>query len=427
MSHVFISYSKKNKDYARRLADFLLDHGFDIWIDDRIDFGENWLETMFHAVVECAAFVVIMTPEARESRWVQREVAWADEREKKFFPLLLDGDNWPVFVLTQYADIRDGSLPDSAFLKRLGTFAPFRAEQGIRVTPQSKRKPTKRPEPSISPEVQRLLDMMLNPQIAPVERAEAGQKLAKLGDPRRGVGLRPDGLPDIDWVEIPAGDFTYSGDERLTLPTFYIARYPITYIQFQAFLDAPDGYERNEWWAELTPENQKQPMAEQYFKYYNPPREMVTWYEAVAFCQWLSARLGYDVSLPTEVQWEKAAQGTDGREYPWGDGYISGYANVNEVKSRAGLHYLQRTSAVGIYPQGASPYGVLDMGGNVWEWCVNTPEGDIELDGEVSRVLRGGSWNAFPDEAICAIRNWGNPDNWHYDRGFRVVCSAPIP
>ncbi|HEX3053470.1 MAG TPA: toll/interleukin-1 receptor domain-containing protein, partial [Aggregatilineaceae bacterium] len=97
MSHIFISYSKKNKDYARRLADYLLEHGFDVWIDDRIDYGDNWLDTMYTAVLDCAAFVVVMTPEAKASRWVQGVVARADKWDKPMFPVLRAGENWPIF------------------------------------------------------------------------------------------------------------------------------------------------------------------------------------------------------------------------------------------------------------------------------------------------------------------------------------------
>jgi hypothetical protein len=427
MSHAFISYSKQNKDYARRLADYLLDHGFDIWIDDRIDYGENWLDTMFQAVVECAAFVVVMTPEARQSRWVQREVAWADEREKKFFPVLLNGDNWPIFVLTQYADVSDGSLPDPGFIQELSEYVPSRLRQGTDVAQQTGHGQAADLGSSISPEAQRLLDIMLNPNVPPEQRAEAGRTLADIGDPRPGVGLRDDGVPDIDWVEIPEGEFIYQDGERLHLPTFWIARYPVTYTQFQVFLDAGDGFSRNEWWDGLTPEYRKQEMSEQRYKYSNHPRDRVSWYQAVAFCRWLSAKLGYEFRPPTEQEWEKAARGTDGREYPWGAEYISGYANVDEVNSDAGPYYLKQTTTVGIYPQGASPYGLLDVSGNVWEWCLNehdTPE-NTSFGGSESRVLRGGSWDFNIVSARCASRGWyDSPDRHYY--GFRV-CAVSRP
>lgn len=432
MPHVFISYSKKNKDYARRLADYLLDHGFDVWIDDRIDYGENWQDAMFHAVVECAACVVVMTPEARKSRWVQREVAWADEREKPFFPVLLDGENWPVFVLTQYVDVRDGRVPDAAFVEELSEYVPRQIEQGSNVTQQADHELAAASTPTISPEAQRLLDIMLNPNVPPPDRAEAGRQLAEIGDPRRGVGLRPNGLPDIDWVEIPAGEFIYQRGERLTLPTFHIARYPITYRQFQAFIDADDGFRNPQWWEGLAADDgHKATPGEQAFKYGNHPRENVSWWDAVAFCRWLSGKLGYEITLPTEQQWEKAARGTDGRAYPWGNEYIPGYANIDETDryglgQKVGEYFVGQTTAAWTYPQGASPYGVIDMSGNVWEWCLNeyyNPE-NTGLGGSESRVVRGGSWSNRMDHTRASYRSDWLPDSRGGYYGFRVVVGS---
>jgi formylglycine-generating enzyme required for sulfatase activity len=159
----------------------------------------------------------------------------------------------------------------------------------------------------------------------------------------------------------------------------------------------------------------------------------VSWYEAYAFTRWLTAKLGFEVRLPTESEWEKAARGIDGRIYPWGNEYTIGYANVDEVDSRAGLYCLQRTTAVGIYLQSASPYDVLDMSGNVgewsatkWRWSYNELE-DNDPEGDADRVLRGGSWRDGPDYARCAARSSDLPFGGDYDWGFRVMCSAPMP
>jgi hypothetical protein len=423
MSHVFISYSKHNRTYARQLADHLLDQGFDVWIDDRIDYGDEWWETIVTAIQGCAACVVIMTPEAKRSKWVKREVALADDLDKPMFPILLEGENWPLFVITQYVDVSDGHLPPPEFDERLAGHAPRRVtQQGADVTKPSPVPAFSLPDLGVSPDVQRLLDRMLDPDFPPPERLAAGNQLAELGDPRPGVGLGSDGVPDIDWVEIPAGEFVYQYGQRLALSTFYIARYPVTFVQFQAFLEAEDGFACDDWWDGLAVP--KQALREQRFPYANRPRDSVSWYQAVAFCRWLSARLGYEVRLPTEPEWEKAARGTDGRTYPWGNEYLSGYANANEMYRSIGPYYLKETAPVGMYPQAASPYGVLDVSGNGADWCLNeyaNPE-HTDLAGDAVRVLRGGSWHYSVNYAHCAYRAKGKPNSRSSDWVFRVAC-----
>ena len=160
--------------------------------------------------------------------------------------------------------------------------------------------------------VQRLVELLDTRQAlaeAPQDRAAVGRALARLGDPRPGVGLTPEGIPDIDWVEIPGGKVTLE-DKGGTyqFEPFRIARYPVTNIQFQAFIDAEDGYGNEKWWADLGRTDSPWPPS---WREANHPRETVTWYETVAFCRWLSNRLGYDVRLPTEWEWQQAATGGD--------------------------------------------------------------------------------------------------------------------
>jgi formylglycine-generating enzyme required for sulfatase activity len=122
-------------------------------------------------------------------------------------------------------------------------------------------------------------------------------------------------LPDIDWVEIPAGPFLYGEGEsqqEIHLERFQIGRYPITNSQYQCFIDA-GGYEEKRWWQGLERPEPKQSTWNQP----NRPRTNVNWYEAVAFTRWLSVQLDQSIRLPAEQEWEKAARGMDGREYPW--------------------------------------------------------------------------------------------------------------
>ena len=231
-------------------------------------------------------------------------------------------------------------------------------------------------------------------------------------------------LADIDWVEIPGGDYIYQDGKRRTLPTFHMARHPITNVRYQAFIDA-SGYDDERWWQGIErpqPQESRWPQATR-------PCISVNWYEAVAFCRWLSEQLGYTVRLPSEEEWERAARGRDGRAFPWGDDYHTGYANINETWDNAGECKLEQTTIVGAYPQGASTEGVLDMAGNVCEWCLNKHAHPEEIEPDASgdaRVLRGGSWYGNPDAVRCAERNWNSPGERVDNAGFRLVSSGPI-
>lgn len=286
---------------------------------------------------------------------------------------------------------------------------------------------------SPTPEQQQLLTIMQDMRYPIEERAQAGNRLAEIGDPRSGSGVREDGIPDLRWCEVPGNDKGHSaviigGDEEafqslpahlFDTPTFFISKYPITHCQFQPFV-ADGVFANDQWWQQ----GDDREAYEQGFAYANHPRECVTWYAAMAYCRWLSAMVGYEVRLPTEAEWEKAARGEDRRFYPWGDEYISGYANLNE-SHHDGLHFLDMTSAVGIYPpDSASPYGVMDMAGNVWEWTLSAFEAD-DTPGVDERVMRGGSWVDGVQPGRCASRLQVRPDDWSRFFGFRVVCRLP--
>ena len=289
----------------------------------------------------------------------------------------------------------------------------------------------------------RLAELVERGALPPVERAKVGRALAELGDPRPGVGLREDGLTDIDWVEIPAGPFLMGSDKekdpqadddempqhRVELRAFAISRYPITVAQFAPFVKG-DGYTNRRYWTEAGWAWKGDRTAPRYWNnprwhILNHPVVGVSWYEAHAYTQWLSVQLGVEVRLPTEAEWEKAARGTDGRIYPYGDTFDAGKGNVD----RTGIG---RTSAVGLFPDGASPYGVLDMSGNVWEWCTTRwcdgygePE-DNAPAGSAVRVLRGGSWRSPQYDARAAFRNGLNPRARYNLVGFRVVRSPSL-
>ena len=154
----------------------------------------------------------------------------------------------------------------------------------------------------------------------------------------------------------------------LELPAYWIGKTEVTNAQFRPFVEG-DGYSNQAYWTEAgwawrQENNRTKP------RYWDDPQWNgetqpvvgVTWVEAVAYVRWLSAQTGMEFRLPTEAEWEKAARGTDGRIWPWGNAWAEGPANTSE----AGLN---TSTPVGQYPAGASPYGALDMAGNVREWC----------------------------------------------------------
>ncbi|MEQ1815170.1 MAG: SUMF1/EgtB/PvdO family nonheme iron enzyme [Nitrosomonas sp.] len=173
---------------------------------------------------------------------------------------------------------------------------------------------------------------------------------------------------------------------------------------------------------------------------FNTPSQPVVgvcWFEARAYCLWLSAQSGQSFRLPMEAQWEAAARGLEGRRYAWGNDYDETRCNVLDTK-------LRRTTPVGVFPQGDTPVlfqgeqaedvALSDMTGNAWDWTSScyTPypyqsdDGREDMEAEGARVLRGGSWLDDPVSARASARLNYHPGNRLSGTGFRVLCSSPI-
>jgi serine/threonine protein kinase len=133
--HVFISYSRSDGDYAYRLADRIRAAGCEVWIDSRLEPADSWWRVIVDAVEGCAAFISIMSPAALDSKWVEREILLADRHNKPAFPLLLGGEPFPIYVGTQYMDVRAGTLPPDPFFARLSQVVSKRPP-AARATPE---------------------------------------------------------------------------------------------------------------------------------------------------------------------------------------------------------------------------------------------------------------------------------------------------
>jgi formylglycine-generating enzyme required for sulfatase activity len=309
---------------------------------------------------------------------------------------------------------------------------------GVRVPPpEPARPPGHAPPHGTMPEAEAApVEEVMSAEAVPVEEEEMPTWLRTL----REEGLEEPTLKEAplpsepEMILIPAGEFLMGSDpsvdkdardeeqpqHTLYLPDYYLAKTPMTNAQYAAFVQAT--YRQPTHW-----EAGKPPSGEE-----DHPVVNVSWYDAVAYCHWLSEVTGRPYRLPSEAEWEKGARGTDGRIYPWGNQWDAKRCNTRESGKEG-------TTPVGVYPEGASPYGLLDMAGNVWEWTRSSwgedPEEpsfkhpydpadgreDLEAPDTVLRVLRGGSWFHLPDFARCVLRRRHFPGSSFYHVGFRLV------
>lgn len=298
----------------------------------------------------------------------------------------------------------------------------------------------------IEPEQERLLreiEALPRDETSHERRRDIGDRLAVIGDTRTGVGVK-DGVPDIAWlpVEGPPDPIVLKTDEReigpITIQPFFIAKFPVTYSQFQVFVEADDGFNDDRWWTDLSEKYRKQNLIEQRTKTANSPRDSISWYQCVAFARWLNHRLkgielmhptcilrlgdNSKIRLPNEWEWQWAAQGGNiAKAYPWG-GWRDGFSNTSE----AGLN---RTTAVGMYPQGSADCGALDMSGNLREWCLNDFADPSVYDGYSNsnpKVLRGGSFNFDQYLDTATIRISQLPSYVNFNIGLRLILAVQI-
>lgn len=432
MAHIFISYRRDDNAIAANAIYKALVQTFgeqDIFFDVHgMPLGVDWEAYLREQVHACRVMLVVIgrdwltirDPDTGERRldqavdFVRYEIETALQRNIPVIPLFLDGLRM----------LPAAELPESiqALTKRQG--------QSIRRAPD------------FDADITRLitqLDRMLKAPIIPIPASmrEAARTLSTPTLPTetisRSLKLLRQGLPSFDWIEVLGKGYS-------------IGKYPVTNAQFKLFMDA-NGYTKQQWWTEAGWEaklkglglnddkafrnliESGKPWVQPRFwthKQWNRAKQPVvgvSWYEAAAYCLWLTDLTGENIMLPTENQWQYAAQGDDGRIYPWGNDWDCKRCNnsVSPCKSDSTTPVRQYEGV------GDSPFGVVDMVGNVWEWCLtdyNRHTNNVHSDAN-DRVLRGGSWY-FQHSGYfrCDNRYWCTPHNWNYDKGFRLARSS---
>jgi formylglycine-generating enzyme required for sulfatase activity len=269
-------------------------------------------------------------------------------------------------------------------------------------------------------------------------RSMVGQALNYIEDTRNGI-------LDFDWkrdtIEISSGEFTIGAGvdaASIFVDTYRIARFPVTNAIYKQFVD-DGGYSSEKWWIPEDSANWR--------KYVKGPAKYpfpfnldnnsivgVSWFEAMAFCAWMTNKLRsklppeWEIRLPTEIEWEKAARGLKNRIYPWSNDFDEKRLNATET--------IGHTMAVGTFEEGASSSGILEMSGNVWEWCVNAywpypynpNDGRESINGGVERerIVRGGSWYDSKENAMTTARHGNDPNIRFDDWGFRICCGKRL-
>ncbi len=376
MPHFFISYAKKDtREIALQLNDALNALlNVTAWVDKSLKAWRSWELQIQTEIDRCDYMIVLYSPDinrhkhGEDESYMLSEIHYAKRVVRKpIIPVMAQKTELPMSLITdQYIDftLRGLGLDD--------LISAICDEAGIALST----KPASTKPASTKP---------------------------------NSTSLMP---APFAWMDIPGKGYS-------------IAKYPITNAQFAKFIEA-DGYSQKKWWTEAgwsqrEKDKWTQPRywTDAKWNGAEQPVVAVSWYEAVAFCLWLSDTTEEKIMLPTEDQWQYAAQGDDGRAYPWGNDWDCKRCN-NSVKPCDS----NATTPVRQYEgNGDSPFGVVDMAGNVWEWCLTDYEdktNDVNSPAN-RRVLRGGSWlNVNNGFFRCGIRGRGDPILWNNGIGFRV-------
>jgi formylglycine-generating enzyme required for sulfatase activity len=372
---VFISHSSQDNAWCRPFVATLKANDFDVWYDEQgLSGGSAWVDALQREVQVRDVVVLVVTTEAIASQWCQEEIQLAMATRRTILPVLHKPTQVSGFLLTrQWVDVV-GLEPDVAAQRVTGALM-FGAAAPVHTVPKQ-----------VTP----------TPQMVPPTLQRRGF-----------VGRTIDGVAVITppLCDVPAGSFLMGSDpkrdpeahyseqpqRRVEVPAYRIATYPLTVAEYGCAVRAGALREPPEW-----ARQSQRP---------DHPVVQVSWKGAITYFGWLAQVTGEPWRLPAEEEWEKAARGTDGRIYPWGDRWDPARANTNDGGPGD-------TTPVGSYPGGVSPYGVWDMAGTVEEWCGIPPESPLYRPGPwqghpttATGYLAGGSWDDSPVIARAAHRS----------------------
>lgn len=396
--HVFLSYSRKDTAFMKRVKTDLLRANLAVWTDENLEPGTaSWQQSIEHALKNSGSMMCILSPDSAKSQWVREELHFARIHNINLILLLARGEERESipfgYASAQWTDIRNREV----YLQNMK---------------------------------QVIVQLQKRFENLPLSQVESSASLSNAGLPNTITQydtppILSEFLPEpFDWCEISKGKVNID-NVNYDVGRFFIAKYPITNQQFDIFADSEEGYANAEWW-EFSEEATKWYLHNQRpekpsYRDKNIPRTNISWYEAIAYSHWLTAVTHniFIFNLPTEWQWLRAGQGDSGRLYPWGNEYSKNRCNT--LKSGIG-----RPTKVTDYPGGVSPFGVFDMCGNVSEWCLSEFERySSQLEGDQQRVLKGGAFDSGRTFAQLMIRNYAAPDTNHEKIGFRIAAQMP--
>ena len=421
---VFLCHSSSDKPIVRELYQKLNTEGWmDVWLDEeKLLPGQDWDYEIEKALDNSDAVIVTLsTGSVSKEGYVQKELRFA-------LDIALEKPEGTIFILPVRLD--DCERP-----RRL------RSIQGIDYFPLERREfAYARLQRSLELRAHALgiITATVESTLAPVKQIEAEPEAAATDEVSTTFGrpaiirFGPGGhaiytFGDMEFVEVPAGKFVMgSNDEDSEKPRhivdisydYYMGRFPITNVQYAAYANAKQiAHPVSGWETKI-----------------DHPVVNVSWQDASAYCWWLNdlrkkeLPSGLVLRLPSEAEWEKAARGTDGLTYPWGNVFDEKKGNVDQDGKND-------TTSVGAYsPQGDSPYGAADMAGNVWEWThslfesypYQAEDGREDENASGEHVQRGGSFIGTNQLARSAARYPGDPGFLDFV-GFRVVIAPPLP